>query len=76
MAKGDGMTARVLSGGALLVLLALGVLGCGDNSGSPTGFRPDGHGDAALLFLDVQPDAPDSSTVAVFGDIYDASAAR
>jgi hypothetical protein len=56
---------------ALLLALALGAAGCGDNGGEPTAYVPPGVENGALLFLDVQPrSAVDSSNVLVYGDIY------
>lgn len=70
------MKVRHTAGGALVLLLAALAFGCGDNSGSPTGYQPDGLGDVALLLADVQPVGTDSSQVVVYGEIYDASSAN
>jgi hypothetical protein len=67
---------RNTAGGAILLLLAVLASGCGDNSGNPAGFAPDGTGDAALLLLDVQPLTADSSQVALYGNIYDPTSAN
>lgn len=65
---------KFLGAGALALGLALSAVGCGNHGGSLTGFIPAGRG-GALLLLDVQPDAPDTSTISVFGVVYDSSEA-
>ena len=67
------MKARFLAAGALALLC---LAGCGDNSGDPAGFAPDGVSATSTLILDVQPATADSSQVWVFGDIYDATLAN
>lgn len=74
--KGVGMRVRYTAGGALVLLLAALAFGCGDNAGNPTGFSPNGLGDAALLLMDAQPASADSSEVVVYGEIYDPSSAN
>lgn len=70
------MKVRHTAGGTLVLLLAALAFGCGDNGGTPTGYQPDGLGDAAILLADVQPTGADSSQVVVYGEIYDASSAN
>ena len=70
------MKGRYTAGGALVLLLSALAFGCGDNGGNPTGFAPNGTGDAALLLIDVQPMTADSSQVAVYADIYDPTSAN
>ena len=70
------MKVRHTAGGALVLVLAALAFGCGDNDGNPTGYQPDGLGDAAILLADVQPTGADSSQVVVYGEIYDASSAN
>jgi hypothetical protein len=68
------MKGRIVAAGALV--LALAAFGCGDNSGNPVGFEPEGVGVSGFLLLDVQPANTDSSEVVVYGDIYDGSTAN
>lgn len=50
--------------GAVAAVLAL-VVGCGDNSGNPTGYVPEGQTTGAILLTDVQPFDADTSQVFV-----------
>ena len=50
---------------ATATVLALLVAGCGDNSGNPTGYFPEGQVSPAILLLDVQPSTPDTAQVLV-----------
>jgi hemolysin III len=45
--------------------LTLLAAGCGDNSGNPTGYSPEGQASPAILLLDVQPLDADTSQVFV-----------
>ncbi len=70
--KGNGMTRKLTAASALF--LALAAFGCGNNTGSPDGYVPEGQAASSLLLLDVQPVVPDDSTVvAADGLIYDSS---
>lgn len=64
------MQGRSMRGAAMLLAamaagLALGALGCGDNSGNPTGYVPEGQVSPAILLTDVQPFNADTSQVFV-----------
>lgn len=63
------MQGRSVRGAAALLAataagLAVFALGCGDNSGNPTGYVPEGQATGAILLTDVQP--LDADTVQVF----------
>lgn len=65
------MQGRSVRGAAAVLLattvtgLALLAAGCGDNSGNPTDFAPEGQVSPAILLLDVQPFTADTSQVFV-----------
>ena len=65
------MNGRLRVAGALLVALA--AFGCGSNDGTIAGYTPEGQASDALLITDVQPAAPDSSSIVVNGLIFDDS---
>ncbi len=64
------MTMRGILGGALLAVTVLGTTaGCGDQSGDPVGFAPEGDVDQAFLITSVQPVSHDSSQVILIATV-------
>lgn len=64
------MQGRSVRGAAALLAataagLAVFALGCGDNSGNPTGYVPEGQATGAILLTDVQPFNADTTEVHV-----------